>query len=96
MQHCQNKCTPAFHFLSKTRHNKRMDKEVYTTNSTFHHALSRVALTLTPMEEPMELGLLDNYQMSIHSEWSGRLLLMEIGQINKKGAERHEEIRTEA
>ena len=82
-------CTPKFHFLNKRTHAQDMSGDTCTATSTFHHALSRLALT--PMEEPRELRLLDHhYQLSIQSEWSGRLLLMEIGQISDKDAKRHD------
>uniref|UniRef100_A0A7S3Q594 Sulfotransferase domain-containing protein n=1 Tax=Chaetoceros debilis TaxID=122233 RepID=A0A7S3Q594_9STRA len=81
-------CTPKHHFLNKRTHLHDANGDACTGTSTFHHALSRLALT--PMEEPRELGLLDHHQMSVQSEWSGRLLLMEIGQISDKDAKRHD------
>uniref|UniRef100_A0A7S3Q5F7 Sulfotransferase domain-containing protein n=1 Tax=Chaetoceros debilis TaxID=122233 RepID=A0A7S3Q5F7_9STRA len=85
---CHHSCTPKFHFLNKRTHAQEESEDTCTGTSTFHHALSRLALT--PMEEPRELGLLDHHQLSIQSEWSGRLLLMEIGQISDKDAKRHD------
>ena len=39
--------------------------------------------------ESDELALLDHHQLTIHPEWSGRLFLMETGQIADKDQVRH-------
>ena len=81
-------CGPAcYHGCLKLTHpTKRENYQVCTENSNFHQALSR--LHLTPLTSEDEHRLLGNHNLSIHSNWKGRLFLSEIGQIGDKNATR--------
>eukprot|EP00554_Chaetoceros_debilis_P009936 CAMPEP_0194104480 /NCGR_PEP_ID=MMETSP0150-20130528/4820_1 /TAXON_ID=122233 /ORGANISM="Chaetoceros debilis, Strain MM31A-1" /LENGTH=280 /DNA_ID=CAMNT_0038792027 /DNA_START=1 /DNA_END=840 /DNA_ORIENTATION=- len=85
-QDCKHNCTPKFEYIAKRSREHKHDDETCTYSSTFQYGLSR--LSLTPMESE-ELALLDHHQMTIHPEWSGRLFLMETGQIADKDQVRH-------
>lgn len=77
---CYNGC------LKITHPTKHENYQVCTENSNFHQALSR--LHLTPLTSEDEHRLLGNHNLSIHSNWKGRLFLSEIGQIGDKNATR--------
>ena len=61
-------------------------KHVCTGNTNFHQGLSRLHLTQLKSED--EINLLDGHNMSIHSEWKGKLFLSEIGQMGDKNTTR--------
>lgn len=83
---CKDNCTPKFKFIMKESREHTSNAAACTYSSTFQYGLSR--LSLTPMESD-ELALLDHHQLTIHPEWSGRLFLMETGQIADKDQVRH-------
>jgi hypothetical protein len=85
-------CTPTVPFREKGTHTQKRENTMCTMISTFHHALSRLALT--PMEEEAEKKLLaasPYHKGSFHPEWTGRLLLVELGQITDTNHTRHDQ-----
>ena len=74
---CHHNCTPSVKNLN-----------ICTGNSYFHYGLSR--LRLTALESENETELLDHHRLSTHPSWSGRLFLIEIGQISDTNSSRRD------
>ena len=87
---CHHHCTPKVPFIDSITHKKGHGSAMCTMISTYHYALSRLALT--PMEEEEEKKLLASpyHKVSIEDEWTGRLFLMELGQMADTNSTRHD------